>query len=88
MFENLQKAHLILATLIFNIAFWLYIYIAKARKAGRLCLCCERSQEVPEKGERNPRLFCCAGCPARVSWSASGPQQFFVIGEISQKKRN
>jgi hypothetical protein len=44
-------------------------------------------KKFPQTGERNPRLFCCAGSPARLSWSASGPQSFFVIGEISQKKR-
>jgi hypothetical protein len=43
-------------------------------------------KKFPQKGERNPRLFCCAGSPARLSWSASGPHPFFVIGEISPKK--
>jgi len=33
-FENLQKANLILAPLIFNINFWLYIYIANESKAA------------------------------------------------------
>ncbi len=49
-FENLKK-HVILALLVFNIAFWLYIYIASGEKeASSLCfvrpLRCEIARTV------------------------------------------
>jgi hypothetical protein len=68
------------------LALYIYIYIANERKAAVFVSVVNVPKKFPQKGERNPRLFCCAGSPARLSWSASGPHPFFVIGEISPKK--